>query len=118
MLAFDLPKGKQPQIQVDLCPTASGTADVGTLRIKGTIYFVDGLGSPSLGGGATEWVAIYTPANTMGVGSFVPKSGGTPNDFDYSLNSSYGSHVSYVGLAFVLNSGWFGTVFIDNVTIY
>lgn len=119
MLAFDLAQGSQPLIQADICPTPSGTANVGSLHMHGTVYFVDGPGSPSLGI-ATEWVSIYQSSiGPMGVGSFIPTSGGTPNTFDVPLYNGTGDYqVNYVGLSFVINSGWFGTVFIDQISIH
>lgn len=55
----------------------------------------------------------------MGVGSFIPTSGGTPNTFDVPLYNGTGDYqVNYVGLSFVINSGWFGTVFIDQISIH
>ena len=118
MLAFDLTQGSQPLIQANVCPTPTGAANISNLHLRGTVYFVDGPGSPSFGVGS-EWVAIYQSAiGPMGVGSFSPTSGGTPNTFDVPLYNGNGEYrVNYVGLSFVINSGWFGTVFIDKVSI-
>jgi hypothetical protein len=87
--------------------------------MRGTVYFVDGPGSPSFGIN-TEWIAVYQSSmGPMGVGSFSPTSGGTANNFDIPLYNGVGSSsVNYVGFNFVLNSGWFGTVFLDNIAIY
>jgi hypothetical protein len=118
VLAFDLSQGTQPTIQVDLCPTAGSSTNIGALYLRGTIYFVDGAGSPSLTG--SEWIAVVTSLNGMGIGSFSPVGGGVPIVFGpISLFDSYnGSTVSSIGLSFVITPpGWFGTVFIDELKI-